>query len=315
MLKFLRQYKLAYQLFNFFQKSHLEYNEALYKKYGINKKYYSSVQSADFEGIDFEKNFLDTHDSAVELPKNEIFKALDVKTQSELLSWSTNGYVILEKFFSDTEIDSFNHEIDTLVKNKEVSFGYQNKIMFAIHKSKKLLDAGTNTKLLSILNMLMGKKVDLFQSINFLHGSQQRTHSDSVHMTTFPTGNIIAIWVALEDIYLENGPLHYYPGSHKLPYIFNKDYDNLGTKFKLGEKTYPDYENKIDEVVKGNKLEKQVFLAKKGDLLIWHANLLHGGEPHLDKNATRKSMVFHYYAQDAICFHEITQRPTLKKLK
>ena len=33
----------------------------------------------------------------------------------------------------------------------------------------------------------------------------------------------------------------------------------------------------------------------------------------LDKERTRKSMVFHYYAKDVICYHEITQRPTLKK--
>ena len=56
-----------------------------------------------------------------------------------------------------------------------------------------------------------------------------------------------------------------------------------------------------------------MFLAKKGDLLVWHANLLHGGEKVVDQNSTRKSMVLHYYANDTVCFHEITQRPTLKK--
>jgi ectoine hydroxylase-related dioxygenase (phytanoyl-CoA dioxygenase family) len=132
-------------------------------------------------------------------------------------------------------------------------------------------------------------------------------------MSTFPFGNIIAVWIALEDITPENGPLHYYPGSHRLPYIVNSDYDNIGTKYSLGDKTYGDYEDRIQEEIDSQKLTKQTFLAKKGDLLIWHANLLHGGEPLIDKNSTRKSMVFHYYAEDVICYHEITQRPTLKK--
>jgi ectoine hydroxylase-related dioxygenase (phytanoyl-CoA dioxygenase family) len=57
--------------------------------------------------------------------------------------------------------------------------------------------------------------------------------------------------------------------------------------------------------------KKRVFTAEKGDLLIWHANLFHGGEPHLNKAKTRKSMVLHYFATDRICYHEITQRPTL----
>ncbi len=58
-------------------------------------------------------------------------------------------------------------------------------------------------------------------------------------------------------------------------------------------------------------MEKQVFTAKKGDLLIWHANLMHGGEPHTNKEKTRKSMVFHYFNENYICYHEITQRPAL----
>jgi len=185
--------------------------------------------------------------------------------------------------------------------------------MFAIHHSKMLRDSGNNKKLLKILNVLLGKKVELFQSINFLTGSQQRSHSDSIHMTTFPYGNIIAVWVALEDIVPDCGPLHYYPGSHKLPYVLNRDYDNTGSKYKLGKRTYADYEDHIESVVKKHKLKKNVFLAKKGDLLIWHANLLHGGEKVIDEKSSRKSMVFHYYANDSICFHEITQRPTLKR--
>ena len=132
-------------------------------------------------------------------------------------------------------------------------------------------------------------------------------------MTTFPYGNLIAIWIALEDITLESGPLHYYPGSHKLKYVMNRDYGNIGTKYKLGTKSYTDYENHIEEIITKSKLKKEIFRAKKGDVFIWHANLLHGGEKVMNKTSTRKSMVFHYYSKDSICFHEITQRPTLKR--
>jgi ectoine hydroxylase-related dioxygenase (phytanoyl-CoA dioxygenase family) len=67
----------------------------------------------------------------------------------------------------------------------------------------------------------------------------------------------------------------------------------------------------IAERIKAQKLEKVKFFAKKGDLIIWHANLFHGGDPHLNKEKTRKSMVFHYFSENAICYHEITQRPAL----
>ncbi len=313
MSNFLRKSKLAYQCYNFFKKSELAYNTELYRKYDINKKYYSPVSSEDFKHLESPKNIHDRLDSAIELPKRQSFNALDESTKTAMLSWSKDGYVILRNYFSEEEVTDINQEVDKLITTKKADWKEDSRIMFAIHKSKKLREIGSDPKLINILNLLLGRNVDLFQSINFINASQQRSHSDSVHMSTFPYGNILAVWIALEDITPENGPLHYYPGSHKLPYIVNSDYDNVGTKYKLGDKTYGDYEDRIQEEIEKHKLEKQTFLAKKGDLLIWHANLLHGGEPLIDKTKTRKSMVFHYYAQDVICFHEITQRPTLKK--
>jgi hypothetical protein len=309
----IRNIKLTYQLYNFFNKRKLKHNILFYKKYNINKKYYSSVSSEDFKNIPSPLNINDENDSAIELPKNEAFNALNEKLKAPLLSWSKNGYAILDSFFTPQEIDTCNAAIEKLIANKEIKFLNNNKLMFAIHHSDFLNKMGNNKTLLQVLNLIMGKKVELFQSINFLKGSQQKTHSDSIHMTTFPYGNLIAIWIALEDIYEASGPLHYYPGSHKLPYVMNRDYGNIGTKFTLGDKKYSEYENHIESVVIKSELKKKIFLAKKGDVLIWHANLLHGGEEVLNKTSTRKSMVMHYYTNDAICFHEISQRPTLKQ--
>jgi hypothetical protein len=312
MKELLRRYKLTYKVYNFFKKKQLHHNIKQYKKYGLNKKYYSSISSEDFKNIKSPINIHDAKDSIKEMPKNPDFNSLDKKTKDQLLSWSKDGYVIVKNFFSEQEVDLFNAEVDLLIENKKANFRYLNKIMFAMHDSKIILNSGTNKKLLKILKILLGQEVELFQSINFLTGSQQRTHSDFIHMTTFPFGNLIAVWVALEDITSDCGPLHYYSGSHKLPYVLNREFGNVGTKYKLGEKTYADYENHIETLIEEKKLKKEIFLAKKGDILIWHANLLHGGEAVINKKSSRKSMVFHYYAKEAICFHEVTQRPALK---
>jgi len=63
--------------------------------------------------------------------------------------------------------------------------------------------------------------------------------------------------------------------------------------------------------VRKKDLRPKYFLPKKGDLLVWHANLLHGGEPIHDPSLTRKSMVIHFYAKDVIKYHEITERPAV----
>ena len=310
----LRSYKLTYEIYNFFKRKALKHNIPLYRKYGIKKKYFSSVSSEDFKHLESPLNLFDSLDSRAELPKSEVYKDLEFKDKEALLSWSDHGYVILKEFFDSDEVDQINNTVDMLLEQGKVSWRYGNKIMFAIHQSEYLQSIGAAPRLLKVLDLLMGKETQLFQSINFFKGSQQKAHSDSIHMTTFPYGNLIAVWMALEDIKKGSGELHYYPGSHKLPYVMNRDFDNVGTRFKLGKKDYHDYENHIEKLIHSNKLKKETFLAQKGDILIWHANLLHGGEPVVDDSLTRKSMVFHYYTKDAICYHEVTQRPSLKPI-
>jgi ectoine hydroxylase-related dioxygenase (phytanoyl-CoA dioxygenase family) len=40
-------------------------------------------------------------------------------------------------------------------------------------------------------------------------------------------------------------------------------------------------------------IPKMPFAAKKGDVLVWHADLVHGGNP-VSRVTTRKSIVTHY---------------------
>jgi ectoine hydroxylase len=64
-------------------------------------------------------------------------------------------------------------------------------------------------------------------------------------------------------------------------------------------------------VIREKNLERKIFIAKKGDVFIWHTNLIHGGMPVKNTALTRKSMVIHNYAKDVIKYHEITERPAL----
>ena len=41
-------------------------------------------------------------------------------------------------------------------------------------------------------------------------------------------------------------------------------------------------------------------------MLIWHANLLHGGSPVKDPKRTRKALVCHFFARGAVCYHDLT---------
>lgn len=309
MFSLLRRLKLAYSVYNFFRKKELLHNLPLYRKLGLKKKYYSPVSSRDFRkfGFDEEKPV-----NTEALRSCAVFREADEFSQQSMLNYDQNGYCIIRGLFEkDTLV--INSEIDSLLERGLVKFGYGGKIMFAIHQSKLLSRLATDTKLTALLDVFMKGRAVLFQSINFIKGSEQDTHSDSIHMTSFPPGGLLGVWIALEDINMDNGPLHYYPGSHKLPYYMNADYGNEGNRFLLGRKSYKAYEKMIAEKIADQRITKEIFTARRGDVLIWHANLFHGGEPHLDKHKSRKSMVLHYFREGSICYHEITQRPALIK--
>ena len=302
-----RRLKLLYALYNFFHKDRLIHNVPIYKKLGLNKRYYSPVSSKDFKNVEavIEK------ESYPEINNTSVFRNADEDSKKSIINFDQDGFAILKQYLSPEQVEAINNEINNLLRSKKVHFGHGNRIMFAIHKSETLRSFGADPKLVELLSTLLGGPAALFQSINFTMGSEQHTHSDSIHMTTYPVGGLLGVWIALEDIGEDNGPLHYYPGSHKLPYYLNSDYDNEGSFFLLGNKNYTEYEKMLEEKVIEHGIEKKIFKAKKGDLLIWHANLLHGGEPHINRSKTRKSMVFHYFNTNCVCYHEITQRPSL----
>lgn len=308
MISLIKNSKLSYAFFNIFNKKKLKHNIPLYKKFNIKKSYFSPISSNDFKSV--ESKFV-RKENPEAISKTEYFKNQTPENQESLIHFFDKGYSVIRNFITTEQADQINSEIQTMLDEKQIEFKYGNKLMFAIHKSALIKKIGLEPSLLNLLDVLMDGKTKLFQSINFINGSQQKTHSDSIHMTTFPLGGLIGVWVALEDVSVDQGALHYYPGSHKLPYYMNSDYDNDGNFLMLGDKGYKGYEAMLEDKVKELNLKKEVFDCKKGDMLIWHANILHGGEPHTNKNKTRKSMVFHFFDENSVCYHEITQRPAL----
>lgn len=307
MLHLIKRSKISYSVYNFFNKKKLVHNLPLYKKYGLSKNYFSPISSKDFSHL---KGFERRYDEN-KLKNSTFYKKLNSENKESLLQFDKNGYAIIKNFLTHNQVDQVNNTIEKLLTDGSIKYKYRNKLMFAIHHSELLNKIGSDESLLQVLSLLFGGKAKLFQSINFIMGSQQKTHSDSIHMTTFPLGGLLGVWIALEDVDESNGALHYYPGSHKLPYYLNSDYDNEGSRFFIGKKGYEEYEKMLSNKVEELHLKKEIFKAKKGDMLIWHANILHGGEPHLDLKKTRKSMVFHYFDEGSICYHEVTQRPAL----
>lgn len=152
-------------------------------------------------------------------------------------------------------------------------------------------------RILDTLRALYQRRPVPFQTLNFAVGTQQRAHSDTLHFNSLPYGFMCGVWVALEDIDRDNGPLFYYPGSHKLPVYHMQD---LGLR-PLSE-DYVKYEDAVEELLKQHGFARRQGLIKKGQAIVWAANLFHGGSPVIDPTRTRQSQVTHYYFDGAIYY-------------
>jgi len=139
------------------------------------------------------------------------------------------------------------------------------------------------------------------QTINFFSGSQRILHQDHVHMTTRPFGFLAAAWVALEDIDISSGPLIYVPGSHRLPFLNSK---TIQKSTPPGGCPHHHMSEMMKQSIADAGLKVESFLAKKGDVLLWHCNLVHGGGPVTDPTRSRLSMACHYAAVGVDYYHE-----------
>lgn len=158
-----------------------------------------------------------------------------------------------------------------------------------------------NEAVCELLTKLYGRQAFPFQTLNFPVGTQQDAHSDIVHFSSLPEKFMCGVWLAMEDIHADAGPLFYIAGSHRWPVMSNALIGRRGYQTRLGSAQDP-YGEAWAAMCAAGDARPSTFLARKGQALIWSANLLHGGSRQADPRLTRWSQVTHYYFEDCIYY-------------
>jgi ectoine hydroxylase-related dioxygenase (phytanoyl-CoA dioxygenase family) len=158
-----------------------------------------------------------------------------------------------------------------------------------------------NSEVLALLGKLYGRSAFPFQTLNFPVGTQQEPHTDSVHFSSIPERFMCGVWLAMEDIGPDAGPLCYVPGSHRWPILTNAMVGRRGWGDDNPSAQAP-YEETWRAIVAAKGLSQETFEARKGQALIWCANLLHGGSRQHDPRLTRWSQVTHYFFDNCVYY-------------
>ncbi|MFM9917411.1 MAG: phytanoyl-CoA dioxygenase family protein [Rhizobacter sp.] len=227
-----------------------------------------------------------------------------------------NGYVIFESAVTHAKIDKYLDEFDKTLRSESGMLasvpmaGPQDKSLIPAHEATrgapltKYLDTYWmvpsaiplifNRNAQEFLSLIFEDSVYAFQGLHFEVGSTQAIHQDTAYVVTERPRSLAASWCALEDIQAGSGELIYYEGSHRLP-----DWKYSG-KFKHFNHERDAHQEHLDHLAflksesekRGFPLKR--FLPRKGDVLIWAADLAHGGAQIENQNITRKSLVTHF---------------------
>lgn len=142
------------------------------------------------------------------------------------------------------------------------------------------------------LTAIFEEKPRAFQSLTFWRGSEQAIHKDTAYVQIEGAPmNLAASWLALEDIADGTGELEYYVGSHRDPdFLFaghSKWVSDAMQEHDLFLASMHDNARKFSR-------RKASFLAREGDVLVWHADLAHGGSKITKPGRSRQSLVTHF---------------------
>lgn len=235
---------------------------------------------------------------------------------------NTRGYAVID--FPDPQIDARIDRIKASLAPRYTGIDFADPESDKTQGLRRIQDAWTfdadvqaiaaNPQVLDLLARLYGRRAFPFQTLNFPVGTQQGAHSDAVHFSSLPERFMCGVWLAMEDIAPEAGPVFYLPGSHRWPILTNSLIGRRGFGTALDSAQSP-YESAWSVMAKAEGIGEEPFIARKGQALIWSANLLHGGSRQEDPRRTRWSQVTHYYFEDCIYYTPAFSDETLGRLR
>lgn len=109
-------------------------------------------------------------------------------------------------------------------------------------------------------------------------------HADTWYMDTDPPGSLVGAWFALENIDKQAGTFFVMPGSHRVPPLDKARY-----------RIHEEFRKATLKFVEEHGFKPQGMPIDKGDVILWHPFLVHGGFSNQDPRFSRKSFTSHFF--------------------
>jgi hypothetical protein len=211
--------------------------------------------------------------------------------------WRDYGYLIKRNFIPLTLIDEYIELRNKLSLGDGLFPDARAHLYFSI-----IRDLCCSRNLHYLLVDLLGEEMGLHFTLSGFKSTQRGWHQDDYLNPEDTMGRYVAVWMAMGDIDPDSGPFEFVPGSHKWPCLRRgkvaalvKPEAHSSTHEWVTAAEY--FVNKAAENhMKRTGLEAVQFDAKKGDILIWHAKMMHRGSIPRNPDLSRPALIGHYAA-------------------
>lgn len=150
-------------------------------------------------------------------------------------------------------------------------------------------------KVAEFLAAVFGEQALAFQTLHFEVGSAQPIQQDTAYVVVkHEPLKLIAGWTALHDVRPGSGEPVYYIGGHRIPeYPYADGCSKHWNIQRDGHAPHDGHLRYLNEQVIAHQLEEGRFQPAKGDVLLWHADLPHGGSI-ASPGSLQRSLLTHY---------------------
>jgi hypothetical protein len=241
-------------------------------------------------------------------PPEDLLPYLDRNTIDESaltadqLAWRRDGVLYLPQFIPDAVTDPY------IARREQLPRPAGWLMATPYMHVPELRNLALYPPLMEKMKSLIGEEMLLHLALTGWRSSEREWHQDDYLNPPFVNCWYAAVWIALGDIGPESGPFEYVPGSHRWPLLRREKIQSFLTERELNRKpggsgfTWEAIAQRfmtpaIEAEIIARRGQIVRFIAKKGDLLIWHGRLVHCGAKPRHKQLfrmERRSLITHY---------------------
>jgi ectoine hydroxylase-related dioxygenase (phytanoyl-CoA dioxygenase family) len=233
--------------------------------------------------------------------KSPLWEKASPELRNHIINIREDGWTLIKQAVPHSDCDNLVKDFTGFCQKANEApkyadeFGYHSRLCNFHLKSQACLEVIFNKNVMGVLDGFFGAKTSIYSSLTFEKSTQQALHRDTPFFLTAPKDLYFGVWTALEDVDPEAGPLFFYEGGHR---ITSLNETAIGERHKNASGDplalmFDEYKQLLQKACDEGGFQRREALLKKGDVLIWHPSLPHGGSQIMNPRKTRKSVVIH----------------------